>query len=1152
MAKAITINDVPVPDSVIEFTGEALSFIASSCDGARERDDQGFSKAHAGFGKMLSMMSASLITHDQNSFIAATDLLMHYPRQVAVYAGSLDEHPDWQWLKAHLDPGNSYVGLPEARVILTDNPDSPIGKTVSLFMRNKRAVESLDQLAMIGSAIGAYEHDDGHHFIFRTAEQFPLLASLLASGLANAATEDMAVVEDIDRRLANAVDRGDLPVAAHVDGAPRDPIVLIPDRKALSQGKITFSLHSMYEPTTVSVCRRAKGRWNAPTKSWTFSPQDGASLDSLAKQLEDQLGGRVSYLVASDWQAYLDGSLAFDGWHNPTYSEDDGDERLIAPFTGLFEVAAAQASRLEAMREDDPEANPAPVDGPSGHLITGSDDRVIARIHLPYEFRDMKNDLKRLGANFDWDVKEWILPINEQNLEALKKVPIAWVMPLERFFAEREPPPFGYLDIQPNNLIRMVTPYHPDLVNFLREEIPRVDKEFDGGTKTWIFRASTPELVEKVKTLMQDFRLKLRYEGEKPMDNDQAAAVLTTLAEGLGQRLDQSYVADSTYEVPGFKLEPFPFQKAGMAYINQYGNSLVADDCGLGKTPQGIGALVDRDAFPALVVCPSIARLSWEGEFQKFTDRVPADQVVVLGIGTPKQKMRALEQAKTAKVVIINYDIISKHADFLSSIPFKGGILDESHYVKNPKALRTQAAEQIMENPTLDLKLLLSATPYMNRPSELIPQLDILEKLEAVGGARYLKSLDTAGKPQLAELNRRLRATCMIRREKREVWDEMPAVMVSNVPCEPSKDYLAAEAALAHGVIDNALNSLDRASLEDIARQLAEGDEEWVSRIISRSRGDGFGEEASVDFTAISTLRHQLGQAKVVPVLEWLKNFRDSTPADEKLVIFAYHKDVQKELFEGAKKLKLDPAWIGSQEASVRKQEEKRFQEGGARVCIASMKAARENITLTAASHSLFAELDYSGGVMIQCRDRLIRISQQAETVNVNFAMMRETLDVNMVSNIQEKMAKITNGLGDANAQDGLSAEGSKGVLAALVSNYRGYLKAMGLGVPQNAVTPASTAVPSTSKSKPLHQDTTLPSPEPVRPVESAPPEKPVPPIDRNARYRSAEDDMDEAEDMDVPVALQPSTPKHEESQQPPVAKPAINVPRGTPLTFDF
>ena len=55
---------------------------------------------------------------------------------------------------------------------------------------------------------------------------------------------------------------------------------------------------------------------------------------------------------------------------------------------------------------------------------------------------------------------------------------------------------------------------------------------------------------------------------------------------------------------------------------------------------------------------------------------------------------------------------------------FKVVILDESHYVKNPKARRTENVIDIVKKA--ERRILLTGTPALARPSELFSQVDAI------------------------------------------------------------------------------------------------------------------------------------------------------------------------------------------------------------------------------------------------------------------------------------------------------------------------------------------------------------------------------------------------------------------------------------------
>lgn len=111
---------------------------------------------------------------------------------------------------------------------------------------------------------------------------------------------------------------------------------------------------------------------------------------------------------------------------------------------------------------------------------------------------------------------------------------------------------------------------------------------------------------------------------------------------------------------------------------------------------------------------------------------------------------------------------------------FKSIIIDESHRVKDPSAQQTIFTKGLSVGK--DWCILLSGTPVVNRPEDLIAQLSIMNRLGEFGGrAKFIADYCTDPKDKtaepavpLSELSRQLYNTCMIRREKAKVLPQLP------------------------------------------------------------------------------------------------------------------------------------------------------------------------------------------------------------------------------------------------------------------------------------------------------------------------------------------------------------------------------------------
>lgn len=233
------------------------------------------------------------------------------------------------------------------------------------------------------------------------------------------------------------------------------------------------------------------------------------------------------------------------------------------------------------------------------------------------------------------------------------------------------------------------------------------------------------------------------------------------------------------------RVEPYPYQLDGIRFGLHKKRFLIGDEPGLGKTLQSIGVVDCANAYPALVICPASLKINWQREFEKFTDK----KALVLDNST-RTTWPYLLQMGMFHVAVVNYESLRKYfvwdiktngafrlKDVVFCPPvklFQSVIIDESHRVKDPAAQQTIFTKGICTGKKYIA--LLSGTPVVNRPEDLISQLSIMERLAPDFGGRGKFVIDycSFGKDQeeeqaeaLADLSRKLYEKCMIRREKK-------------------------------------------------------------------------------------------------------------------------------------------------------------------------------------------------------------------------------------------------------------------------------------------------------------------------------------------------------------------------------------------------
>lgn len=436
--------------------------------------------------------------------------------------------------------------------------------------------------------------------------------------------------------------------------------------------------------------------------------------------------------------------------------------------------------------------------------------------------------------------------------------------------------------------------------------------------------------------------------------------------------------ADISIPVPE-GLAYLPYQRAGIAYLDAHPRALLGDEMGLGKTIQVIGLLnLHPEIKRVLIVCPVTLRTNWAREISRW---LVDERRLNVGIADSAH-------VPNLDIIAIGYEALVKHLR-LAERKWDLVVVDECHRVKNPKAQRSKAVYALRGTRMV----FLTGTPIVNRPVELQPIAGALAPAEfgdfwhfarrycAAFKGRY--GWDFSGASHLDELQDRLRSSIMIRRLKADVLTDLPAKRRSIVelPQNGAAGAVAAETA-AFAAHESALADM-RARVE-----LAKASENEADY---RTAVDALRDASRSAFAEIARLRHDVALAKVPAVIDHLEDVIES---GAKVVVMAHHHDVVHAIAEhfGAAAVQL----TGETPMNERDKAVRRFQsDDDVRIFIGSITAAGVGITLTAASHVVFAELDWVPGNITQAEDRCHRIGQR-ESVLIEHLVLDGSLDARM------------------------------------------------------------------------------------------------------------------------------------------------------------
>ena len=478
----------------------------------------------------------------------------------------------------------------------------------------------------------------------------------------------------------------------------------------------------------------------------------------------------------------------------------------------------------------------------------------------------------------------------------------------------------------------------------------------------------------------------------------------------------------------GLELMPHQGQVVAAAAAG-HRTFLLADEPGLGKTAEALLAAEAANAYPLLVVVPSVVKTNWAREAARWTPKRAA--TVVQGDGQTVDGF--------ADIVVLNYEVLDRHVGWLGDFGFRGMVVDEAHFIKNKTSQRSQhvlaLSDRIRSRTARPLLMALTGTPLINDIDDFraiwqfLGWIDESKPLGELADALENTGLTPADRGFYAAARQCVIDRGIVRRRKLDVAADIPARRIADLPVElngrAGRSIRAAERDLASRLVARYERALANRS------SAVEGIDYDLVRRVARSEL----KEATTAKSGenVFTMMRHIGQAKAELAADYAAQLARSAG---KVVFFAKHIDVMDAAEETFARQGVRFSSIrGDQTPRARQANIDAFvNDPDVAVAVCSLTAAGVGLNLQVASNIVLAELSWTNAEQTQAIDRSHRIGQ-AEPVTAWRIIAAQTIDTRIAELIDSKAGLAARALDGSDEEVSSSADVQLEALAALLTD---------------------------------------------------------------------------------------------------------------------
>ena len=562
----------------------------------------------------------------------------------------------------------------------------------------------------------------------------------------------------------------------------------------------------------------------------------------------------------------------------------------------------------------------------------------------------------------------------------------------------------------PLGLIELSFKYYPDYIN----RVKQLGAKFNPDNKTWGIDTS------KIKELENLFKGELYYKTPR-----------WEILEEKAPDYSKMYTFKNECDVDklGFKLNPFNYQNFGIKFlVDRLENNrmaFIADDVGLGKTLQAIGAmkyLLNNNLVKNIViVCKKSLKYQWKEEIEKFID---FDGDIYIADDNKKKRTKNYNDIKLNHgntILIVNYHLLMNDSDMIDADMV---IFDEVHVAKKPGGELNKGCANVTKNA--DYCLFMTGTPIMSKPDDMYGIISIKDKKyfgkKTDFDKRYITKYyngrfeSVVGYKNLDELRDKMQQI-ILRRTSEEVTIDLPEVVIIDKYCD---------------IDDKQRGCLDIAKAK--STECEERIEELKNRMALNSNSKVKGEfKKQIEFLegalkgfiateqAIANSPVLFHYSKSSGVREAYKSLTPSESylsskmntllnlceeimdAGKKVVIFSKYETVVNYVTKLLNRNKIKAVkYTGQMNDEERASSINTFKNDEECVAIVGTDALAEGVNLQVANNLIHVDLPFNQAIYNQRNGRIRRAGSKHNTAFVYNLLTKESIDVSICTKIKD------------------------------------------------------------------------------------------------------------------------------------------------------